>query len=64
MGSSSCQGNYGIKPHTPKETIYVVSGRNGAKYLNSAEKYDYMKNKWIEIPSEFVFKLLYNSSHL
>ena len=61
MGRSSCQGSYQIKPRTPKETIYVVGGRNRAKCLNSAEKYDYMKNKWIELPSECVWvsKLLY-----
>ena len=54
MGRSSCQGSYQIKPRTPKETIYVVGGRNRAKCLNSAEKYDYIKNKWIELPSECV----------
>ena len=57
MGRSSCQGSYQIKPRTPKETIYVVGGRNRAKCLNSAEKYDYMKNKWIELPSECVSKI-------
>lgn len=55
MGRSSSQGQYFIKPRTPKEAIYVVGGRNRHKCLNTAEKYDYMKNKWVELPSEFVF---------